>query len=110
VIPHAASIAGPIGNAGAPGSAGNASEHHSQRKEGNPMNDDKKIQQQIRALLALAQDEGASASEREVATKRASVLMARHAITSLDVEAAERERIEERELVLRGARAVLAGA
>lgn len=74
------------------------------------MNDDKKIQQQIRALLALAQDEGASASEREVATKHASVLMARHAITSLDVEAAERERIEERELVLRGARAVLAGA
>ena len=74
------------------------------------MNDDKKIQQQIRALLALAQDEGASASEREVATKRASVLMARHAITSLDVEAAERERIEERELVLRGARAVHAGA
>ena len=49
------------------------------------MNDDKKIQQQIRALLALAQDEGASASEREVATKRASVLIARHAITSLDV-------------------------
>lgn len=74
------------------------------------MNDDKKIQQQIRALLALAQDEGASASEHEVATKRASVLMARHAITSLDVEAAERERIEVRELVLRGARAVLAGA
>lgn len=68
------------------------------------MNDDKKIQQQIRALLALAQDEGASASEREVATKRASVLMARHAITSLDVEAAERERIEERELVLHGGR------
>lgn len=68
------------------------------------MNDDKKIQQQIRALLALAQDEGASASEREVAMKRASVLMARHAITSLDVEAAERERIEERELVLRGGR------
>ena len=68
------------------------------------MNDDKKIQQRIRALLALAQDEGASASEREVAMKRASVLMARHAITSLDVEAAERERIEVRELVLRGGR------
>ncbi|WP_314129376.1 hypothetical protein [Schaalia odontolytica] len=42
------------------------------------MNDDKKIQQRIRALLALAQDEGASASERE--------------------------RIEVRELVLRGGR------
>ena len=68
------------------------------------MNDDKKIQQRIRALLALAQDEGASASEREVAMKRASVLMARHAIRSLDVEAAERERIEVRELVLRGGR------
>ena len=68
------------------------------------MNDDKKIQQRIRALLALAQDEGASASEREVAMTRASVLMARHAITSLDVEAAERERIEVRELVLRGGR------
>lgn len=68
------------------------------------MSDDSKTRARIRALLALAQDEGASASEREVAMKRASVLMARHAITSLDVEAAERERIEVRELVLRGGR------
>lgn len=74
------------------------------------MNDDKKIQQRIRALLALAQDEGASASEREVAMKRASVLMARHAITSLDVEAAEREHIEVRELVLRGGRSTASRA
>ena len=74
------------------------------------MNDDKKIQQRIRALLALAQDEGASASEREVAMKRASVLMARHAITSLDVEAAARERIEVRELVLRGGRSTASRA
>ena len=74
------------------------------------MNDDKKIQQRIRALLALAQDEGASASEREVAMKRASVLMARHAITSLDVEAAERERIEVRGFVLRGGRSTASRA
>ena len=60
-----------------PGSAGIASHQQFQRKERKPMNDDKKIQQRIRALLALAQDEGASASEREVAMKRASVLMAR---------------------------------
>lgn len=74
------------------------------------MNDDKKIQQRIRALLALAQDEGASASEREVAMKRASVLMARHSITSLDVEAAERERIEVRGFVLRGGRSTASRA
>lgn len=68
------------------------------------MSDDSKTRARIRALLALAQDEGASASEREVAMKRASILMARHSITSLDVEAAERERIEVRGLVLRGGR------
>lgn len=68
------------------------------------MSDDSKTRARIRALLALAQDEGASASEREVALKRASILIARHSITSLDVEAAERERIEVRGLVLRGGR------
>lgn len=62
------------------------------------MSDDSKTRARIRALLALAQDEGASVSEREVAMKRACVLMARHSITSLDVEAAERERIEVRGL------------
>ena len=74
------------------------------------MSDDSKTRARIRALLALAQDEGASASEREVAMKRASVLMARHAITSLDVEAAERERIEVRGLVLRGGRSTASHA
>lgn len=74
------------------------------------MDDKGKTQERIRALLALAQDEGASASEREIAMKRASVLMARHAITSLDAEASERERIEERELVLRGGRSTASHA
>mgnify|MGYP001643818596 CR=1 FL=1 len=49
-------------------------------------------------------------SEREVAMKRACVLMARHSITSLDVEAAERERIEVRGLVLRGGRSTASHA
>lgn len=69
-----------------------------------------KMRKQVRQLLALAADPGASASEREVAMKRASVLMARHAITSLDVEAAEREHIEVRELVLRGGRSTASRA
>lgn len=61
-----------------------------------------KLREQVRQLLALAADPGASASEREVAMTRASILMARHSITSLDVEEAEREDIEVRELVVDG--------
>lgn len=61
-----------------------------------------KLREQVRQLLALADDPGASASEREVALKRAAILMARHAITSLDVEEADREDIEVRELVVDG--------
>lgn len=61
-----------------------------------------KLRDQVRQLLALAADPGASASEREVAMTRASILMARHSITSLDVEDAEREDIEVRELVVDG--------
>lgn len=61
-----------------------------------------KMREQVRQLLALAADPGASASEREVAMTRASILMARHSITSLDVEEAEREDIEVRELVVDG--------
>lgn len=48
------------------------------------MNDDKKVRERIRALLALAEDTGASESERQVAFERASALMARHAIERLD--------------------------
>ena len=48
------------------------------------MNDDKKIRARIRALLALADDPGASESERQVAFERASAMMARHAIERLD--------------------------
>ena len=40
------------------------------------MNDDKKIRARIRALLALADDPGASESERQVAFERASAMMA----------------------------------
>lgn len=61
-----------------------------------------KLREQVRQLLALATDPGASASEREVAMTRASILMARHSITSLDVEEAEREDIEVRKLVVDG--------
>lgn len=61
-----------------------------------------KLREQVRQLLALAADPGASASEREVAMTRASILMARHSITSLDVEGAECEDIEVRELMVDG--------
>lgn len=61
-----------------------------------------KLRKQVQQLLALAGDPAASPSEREVAMTRASILMARHAITSLDVEGAEREDIEVRELVVDG--------
>lgn len=53
---------------------------------------------------------GASASERKVAMKRASILMARHSITSLDTAAAARERIEVREIILRGGRSTASHA
>ena len=61
-----------------------------------------KLREQVRQLLALAGDPAASPSEREVAMTRASILMARHSITSLDVEGAEHEDIEVRELVVDG--------
>ena len=61
-----------------------------------------KMREQVRQLLALAGDPAASPSEREIAMTRASILMARHSITSLDVEEAEREDIEVRELVVDG--------
>ena len=61
-----------------------------------------KLREQVRQLLALADDPGASASEREVGLKRAAILMARHAITSLNVEEADREDIEVREFVVDG--------
>lgn len=69
-----------------------------------------KMREQVRQLLALAGDPAASPSEREVALTRASILMARHSITSLDVEAAERERIEVREIILRGGRSTASRA
>lgn len=47
-----------------------------------------KLREQVRQLLALADDPAASPSEREIAMTRASILMARHSITSLDVEGA----------------------
>ena len=61
-----------------------------------------KLREQVRQLLALAGDPAASPSEREIAMTRASILMARHSITSLDVEGAECEDIEVRELVVDG--------
>lgn len=42
----------------------------------------------IRKLLAIAEDPSASPHEREVAANRAATLMARHAITSLDLNTA----------------------
>ena len=61
-----------------------------------------KLREQVRQLLALADDPAASPSEREIAMTRASILMARHSITSLDVERAECEDIEVRELMVDG--------
>ena len=61
-----------------------------------------KLREQVRQLLALADDPAASPSEREIAMTRASILMARHSITSLDVEGAECEDIEVRELMVDG--------
>lgn len=61
-----------------------------------------KLREQVRQLLALAGDPAASPSEREIAMTRASILMARHSITSLDVEGAECEDIEVRELMVDG--------
>lgn len=48
------------------------------------MPNDLKVRARIRALLALANDPGASESERQVAFERASAMMARHAIERLD--------------------------
>ena len=61
-----------------------------------------KLREQVRQLLALADDPAASPSEREIAMTRASILMARHSITSLDVEGAEWQDIEVRELMVDG--------
>lgn len=61
-----------------------------------------KLCEQVRQLLALADDPAASPSEREIAMTRASILMARHSVTSLDVEGAECEDIEVRELMVDG--------
>lgn len=61
-----------------------------------------KLREQVRQLLALADDPAASPSECEIAMTRASILMARHSITSLDVEGAECEDIEVRELMVDG--------
>ena len=61
-----------------------------------------KLREQVRQLLALADDPAASPSEREIAMTRAAILMARHSITSLDVEGAECEDIEVRELMVDG--------
>lgn len=47
----------------------------------------------IRKLLAIAEDPSASPHEREVAANRAATLMARHAITSLDLNTAHTEEI-----------------
>jgi len=47
----------------------------------------------IRKLLAIAEDPAASPHEREVAAHRAAKLMARHAITSLDLNTAHTEEI-----------------
>ena len=47
----------------------------------------------IRKLLAIAEDPSASPHEREVAAHRAARLMARHAITSLDLNTAHTEEI-----------------
>ena len=47
----------------------------------------------IHKLLAIAEDPAASPHEREVAANRAARLMARHAITSLDLNTAHTEEI-----------------
>lgn len=62
------------------------------------------VEERIRRLLAIAEDCAASPSEREIALERASILMARHSITSLSEPTTRTENVETRVIIIPGGR------
>lgn len=62
------------------------------------------VEERIRRLLAIAEDCAASPSEREIALERASILMARHSITSLSEPTTRTEILETRVVTIPGGR------
>lgn len=65
------------------------------------MNQDR-LHRQVRALLAIAEDPAASPAERDTAMRRATTLMARHSITTLDPTTATTEEITTRTITIPG--------
>ncbi|AYD89162.1 DUF2786 domain-containing protein [Actinomyces lilanjuaniae] len=62
------------------------------------------VPERVRHLLALAADPAASPSERQTASHRAAVLMARHSITGLDPHTSRTEDVTTRTITVPGGR------
>lgn len=60
------------------------------------------VQSTIHQLLAIAEDQGASPAERELAMQRATTLMARHSITSLNPQTSRTEKVTTRTITVPG--------